>query len=126
MSKAWTDGIDSVADFNARQIAEAEAEAEAEANKQAPADPFDAKRDWIAGYNEEAVLWDGFEDALVGLVSRCGCPDLVAYDGTKCIEILMQRDGMDWDEANEFFQFNTLGCWAGDNTPLILWRMEDE
>jgi hypothetical protein len=103
---AWTDGIDSVSDFNARREAEQE-------RQQAIDKAFEAKREWIAGYNEEAVLWDGFEDAIVGLASRCACPDLVVYDGPKCIEILMQRDGMDWDEANEFFQFNTLGCWAG-------------
>jgi len=34
----------------------------------------------------------------------------------------MERDGMDYDTASEFFHFNTLGAWAGDGTPLFLWR----
>jgi hypothetical protein len=34
-------------------------------------------------------------------------------------------DGMDYDEAMEFLEFNTLGAWAGEGTPLFLWRYEE-
>jgi hypothetical protein len=82
-------------------------------------------REWIAEHNEDALLADGYEDAIVGIAERCGQPTLVVYDAWKCVEILIQRDGMDPDEAMEFFQFNTLGAWAGENSPLYLWRKED-
>jgi hypothetical protein len=82
----------------------------------------DDVRAWIAEFNEDAVLFDGYEDAIIGVAERCSTPPLVIYDGEKCIEILMQRDGMDEEEAREFFSFNTLGCWAGEFTPLFLWR----
>jgi len=86
---------------------------------------MDETRDWIAKHNPEALLADGYEDAIVGVAERCGQPTLVVYDAWKCVEILIKRDGMDHDEAMEFFQFNTLGCWAGENSPLYLWRKED-
>jgi hypothetical protein len=80
-------------------------------------------REWLAEVNPEALLADGFEDALVGVAERCGQPILAVYDAVQCIEILMKRDGMDYEEAEEFFTFNTLGAWAGDHTPLFLWRV---
>ena len=79
------------------------------------------KRDWIAAFNDKALLADGFEDALIGVAERCSQPALAVYDAERCIEILMERDGMDRDEAEEFFSFNTLGAWMGRNTPLFLW-----
>lgn len=83
-------------------------------------------RAWIAEHNENALMADGFEDAIVGISERCGQPSLVVYDADKCIQILMQRDGMDYDEAVEFFSFNTLGSWVGENTPAFLWKYEPD
>jgi hypothetical protein len=79
-------------------------------------------REWIAEHNEEALLADGFDAAIIGVAVRCSQPALVVYDAEKCIEILEQRDGMGHEEATEFFEFNTLGAWVGAGTPLFLWR----
>ncbi len=68
----------------------------------------------------EALLADGFEDALIGYVTRFGFTTPVAlYDQDKCIEILMERDGMTYEGAVEFFEFNTLGAWVGEGTPAF-------
>lgn len=68
----------------------------------------------------EAMTADGFEAALVGYVTRFGFPNPVAlYDQDKCIQILMERDGMGADEASEFFEVNVLGAWVGDGTPAF-------
>jgi hypothetical protein len=85
----------------------------------------DSVRDWIADINPEAVLFDGYEDAIIGVAERCGQPTLVVYDIDKCIQILIDRDGMTYEEAEEFFGFNSLGCWAGEMTPLFLHRPEE-
>ena len=85
---------------------------------------YDALHDWVAEYNDEALLADGFEDAVIGIAERCSQPTLVVYDAAKCIQILVDRDGMSPEEAQEFFEFNTLGAWAGEGTPLFLWRYE--
>lgn len=76
-------------------------------------------REWVSEFNEEALLADGFENAIIGVADRCGQPTLVVYDIQKCIEILMKRDGMSEPEAHEFFQFNVSGAWLGEHTPLF-------
>lgn len=84
---------------------------------------IEALREEIAGHNEEALMADGFEDAIIGVAERCGQPSLVVYDAEKCIQILMERDGMTYEEAQEFFDFNTLGSWVGEHTPLYLYPL---
>ena len=49
-------------------------------------------------------------------------PQIVVYDRDRCIQILVDRDGMTLDEAQECFAFNTEGAWVGDRTPLFLER----
>jgi hypothetical protein len=85
----------------------------------------DRVRDWITDNNPEALLADGFEDAIIGMAERCSQPLLVVYDIDKCIHILMYRNGWTAEEAEEFFGFNTLGAWAGEMTPLFLHRPEE-
>ena len=45
---------------------------------------------------------------------------LAAYDRAKCIKILMDRDGMTEDAAEEFFEFNVIGAWLGEGTPVFI------
>jgi len=81
---------------------------------------FEEKKELLAEHNDEAKLADGLEDALIGMCSRFGQSMLAAYDYDKCVQVLMKRDGMTEEEANEYLQFNTLGAWVGENTPVFL------
>jgi hypothetical protein len=69
--------------------------------------------------NPDALLLDGFEGAFIGISRRCGQPALATYSRHKCIGILMERDGMSREEAEEFFEFNVQGAWVGPQTPII-------
>ena len=84
-------------------------------------------QDWIIEYNEEAILADGFEEAFLGVSEVFGRPPLATYDKEKCIDILVERDGMTYEEAVEYFEFNVSGSWVGDSTPiyLTLWKAGD-
>ena len=66
---------------------------------------------------------DGLDEAVIGIAHRIGL-EVICYDLHKVISILMTRDGMDEDEAYEFYQFNIAGAWVGESTPLFLQRME--
>ena len=78
-------------------------------------------REWLAEASPETLFADGFEDAIVGVGVQGGKHNpVVVYDRERCIEILMARDGMSEDEAEEFFCFNTEGAWVGDYTPVWL------
>ena len=68
---------------------------------------------------EEVVLFDGIEDAFVGVAERFGMGPVAAYDYDKCIQIYME-DGMTLEGAVEYFGFNTIGLWAGDKTPIFV------
>jgi len=69
--------------------------------------------------DETILTADGFEEAFVGIGRQFGKP-MAVYDRTKCIEILMENDGMDYEDAEEYFQYNVEGAWVGENTPIFL------
>jgi len=71
----------------------------------------------LAEVNEDALLADGFEGALIGYVTRFGQEPVALYDHAKCIAILARDMGE--EEAVEFFSYNTLGAWAGEGTPAF-------
>jgi len=58
----------------------------------------------------------GYEDAIIGVdpVSL-----KVIYDATKCIEILVSN-GMDYEDAVDYFDFNTRGAHIGERTPIFV------
>lgn len=64
--------------------------------------------------NKEALYPTGFENAIIGRVERFGMNPLILLDRDKCIDILVRRDGMEPDEAEEFFEINVIGAWMGD------------
>jgi len=63
---------------------------------------------------------DGFEEAFVGVVYGKGKRPVTCYDRRLCIEILMNRDGMTEEEAEEYFSFNVDDTWMGARTPMFL------
>tara|TARA_R110000787_G_scaffold110739_1_gene219421 strand:- start:58 stop:312 length:255 start_codon:yes stop_codon:yes gene_type:complete len=69
--------------------------------------------------HEDILVADGFEEALIGVGRRCGQPDIAVYDTDKCIEVLMEQ-GMDREGAVEYFEYNVIGSWMGDKTPLFM------
>lgn len=50
----------------------------------------------------------------------------MAYDRDMCIDVLMERDGMDWNGANEYFDFNVAGAYMGEMTPVFISRVIDQ
>ena len=66
------------------------------------------------------LLADGLEAALVGVGRRCGQPDLAVYSIEKAIEVLMQDQGHSREDAVEWLEFNSIGAWVGDATPIWL------
>jgi|TARA_Y100000310_G_scaffold272837_1_gene288027 hypothetical protein len=74
----------------------------------------------LGDYREHALLADGYEGAIIGVGYRPGSDPIIAYDMNKCIDILVLRDGMSPEEAQEFFDFNTLEAWNGEGTPIYI------
>ena len=64
---------------------------------------------------DEVLLADGFNDALIGITSK----NLAVYDIDKCIKVLM-KDGMNEEEALDYFYFNVEGSYMGEKTPIYI------
>ena len=76
------------------------------------------------GYEDSVVLEKpDFVDAVVG-VSEDG---RVIYAYEKMVRSLMLSDGMDYEEAAEFIDFNTLGALPcmGEKAPIVLMEIEE-
>lgn len=76
--------------------------------------------------NPDALLADGLEDAYIGHTVNHHHNSVAVYDYQKCVDILVARDGMDAEGADEFLQFNTLGAYVGPDGPLFVSRCCDE
>ena len=79
--------------------------------------------------DESPVLVDkGLEDAFIGLSFRVHDGPIATYDREKVIEIFVARDGMTYEDAEEFYDVNVIGGWHGDKTPvyMIPYKREDD
>lgn len=76
--------------------------------------------DELAEINPDALLADGLEDAFVGYTVNHHHAHVAVYDVQKCIEVLVKRDGMTHEGAEEFLEFNTLGACVGPNGPIYV------
>jgi hypothetical protein len=67
---------------------------------------------------------DGLDDAVIGVYEER--PMRLVYDVYKCAEILMERDGMEYGEAIEFLEFNSISAYVGEQTPVWVYYEEGE
>jgi len=74
------------------------------------------------------IQYDGLDEAMIGsaFIWRDQTQvKVLVYDAEAIREILMDRDGMDADEAQEFIEYNIEGAYLGIKTPILVWP-EDE
>jgi len=89
----------------------------------------------LEGESGDQVLFDGLDDAIVGIGRQFTSDPLVVYDEDAIIEVLMRDrqieeppdpDAQDpEEEARDFYGFNIQGTYAGPGTPLIVKRLPD-
>ena len=68
---------------------------------------------------------DEYDACVVGIGYRCDMGPLAVYSISKVLAV-MQGWGMDEEEAQEFFEYNTIGAWMGDGTPLFIHLFKDK
>ena len=75
----------------------------------------------IDEYAEGAVLLDGLEGAIIGIVEDFGSPGRkMLYSKQRILDILQERDLMTMGEAEEFYDYNILGLYAGEQNAVFL------
>ena len=69
--------------------------------------------------DDELMFMDGFDDCIAGIVYGCNQQTVVCYDVDRVLKKL-ENDGMTHEEAREYMDFNQVGAYMGDRTPLFL------
>jgi len=72
----------------------------------------------ITEFNPEAKLADGFDDSILGYDTK----GRVIYSVNSILDTLVNRDGMDYDEAQEYFGFNIECAYIGEYTPIYMYE----
>ena len=70
-------------------------------------------REWISEQNAEAILWDGCDDAIIGITPN----GEAVYSIEKLWDVFVAQ-GMTIEEAIEWVDFNILGAYVGEFTPV--------
>lgn len=69
--------------------------------------------------SENTLFADGLDDAIIGVVERIDFDEtIILYDTNKIIDLL-KAEGMNNEEATEYFQYNILGSYMGEGTPAF-------
>ena len=76
------------------------------------------------------VEGDPYDEGFIGIGFQQRKGPLAVYDREKCIEALAQDfaktptgDSDPYEDAVEWFSFNTEGSWVGEQTPIIISRL---
>jgi len=68
---------------------------------------------------EELLKADGYDAGIIGIDESSM---RLIYSVNRCIQLLV-NDGMEEQEAAEYFNFNVKGSWVGEKTPI--WCTDD-
>ena len=75
--------------------------------------------EWAEDAGELLMFADGFDQAIIG-IGRQFNKIVVVYDEEKVINILQESHGMSEEEAVEYYEFNIVGAFVGDATPIFM------
>ena len=86
----------------------------------------DKVRNWVKDNDEEALFADGLDDAIIA-ISRDSLTGKyrVVYDVARIVQVLVNDQGMDEDEAYEHMEFNIIGAYVGEMTPIWAFLPEE-
>jgi len=78
-------------------------------------------RNLVKDHNSEAILWDGCDDAIMGMTPN-GC---VVYSIDRLLDVFIKQ-GMTEEEAVEWVDYNILGAYVGEYTPVHIYEFEPQ
>lgn len=70
-------------------------------------------------------IMDGYDDCIIGMMERFGLAPVFAYSRQKVLAKLVS-EGMTEEEAEEFYEYNMLGAYVGEETPCFVDLLEEK
>lgn len=68
--------------------------------------------------DEEFLKADGFDDCVIGVDSNFR----LVYSIEDCLTVLIERDDMTPDDAIEYIDYNVIGSYVGEMTPIFIYN----
>jgi hypothetical protein len=69
------------------------------------------------------IKLDGFDEAIIGVTANS---DTIVYDGNRIMQMLSEQNDFCAEDALEFMEYNIIGMYAGEYTPVIVWLDDPE
>ena len=73
----------------------------------------------LEAYEIDFKIMDGYDDCILGVAERFGSDPHIVYDKVKVLNKLVSQ-GMSLEEAHEYYEFNMVGAYVGENTPSFV------
>ena len=77
----------------------------------------------IEKFDDDVVLADGFDSALLGVGGVFNGHAIAVYCRNRCISVL-RKQGMTKLEAEEYFDYNVQNAYVGERTPMFIERIQ--
>ena len=74
----------------------------------------------INEYAEGAIILEGFADCIVGIVEEFGNGRRLLYGKDLILNKLQLHNSMTLGEAEEYYEYNILGLYAGEQNAVFL------
>lgn len=68
----------------------------------------------------ELICLDDYDEAILGVITKSDGELCIAYSQSEVIRKLMSRDGMTYEDAMDYFEYNIQGSWIGNKTPIFV------
>ena len=80
--------------------------------------------EYIESLYPDSLLANGFDSCIIGITQGTDSGRVV-YDVDKMVEVCME-DGMTYEDAVEYLEFNTLNAYVGEYTPVYIDHLAGE
>ena len=76
-------------------------------------------------HKENIILAEGLDEGFIGLTYRDGQygKQVAVYGIFSCINALVKQNKWSWEEAEEYFDYNTRYAYVGEYTPMFIEEM---
>ena len=87
---------------------------------------FEELPDELVVLGKEGEEADSFRPCMMGIIYGADVSDRVVYDSDMVIDTLMKNNDWDHEEAREWFDFNILGAYVGEGSPVYMYLHNSE
>lgn len=78
----------------------------------------------IEAIREDAITFDGLDDAIIGTGGQYPNDGLVVYSANRIMDLLMKDMDINYEGACEWFDHNIACLYAGEGTPIIVYESQ--